>query len=223
MLLKEVLRKKTTWEAIFGVVFWLVLFIVVSYWVKGNIELVRSWIISDTIGMIVYVFLFIFETVIAPISLLPLIPIASNLWGILITGLLGVIAWTIGNGIIFFLCKKFRKPVLKRFVSMRIVNEFDSFLPRKHLYANLIILRIILPNDIFSYALGLLTDVKFKTYFITAVIGIIPYSFVMAYLGKADLMYQIIGSLIRLGLLVAGFVLVEHHKNKNRKIVLDFV
>ena len=54
-------------------------------------------------------------------------------------------------------------------------------------------LRAIIPVDILSYALGLFSKVDFKTYALATMIGIIPFTVILSYLGTVPLWYQVSG------------------------------
>lgn len=49
----------------------------------------------------------------------------------------------------------------------------------------IVALRVILPVDILSYALGMLSTVSFRTYTLASAVGILWFSFVFAYMGEA--------------------------------------
>lgn len=57
------------------------LFVLFSYIVQSNIEFFEGIIDFSFWGMFVYVLVVIIAVVIAPISTMPLLPVASNLWG----------------------------------------------------------------------------------------------------------------------------------------------
>ena len=91
-------------KAFFGLLIIVGLFILSSYLVRTNIEFVQSLIQNNFLGILTYILITIIAIIIAPISMMPLIPIASNLWGWFNAGLINIIGWTLGSFIVFFIC-----------------------------------------------------------------------------------------------------------------------
>ena len=188
------LSEKT--KAFFGLLIIIGLFVLSSYLVRTNIEFVQSLIKNNFLGMMVYILITIIAVVIAPISMMPLIPIASNLWGWLNAGLINLIGWTLGSFIVFFICRKYGVDLIKKFVSLKSINKFESKIPKENLFVDILLLRMIFPIDILSYILGLFSKVNFKIYSTATIIGLIPLAFIFSYLGTVKTLYQIIGILI---------------------------
>ena len=115
------------------------------------------------------------------------------------------------DGSSFFLCRKYGVYLIKKFVSLKEIQKLESKIPKENLFFDLILLRMIIPVDVLSYALGLLTKINFRTYALTTIIGIIPFAFVFSYLGTISWIYQIIG------FIAIGFVIVF----LNRKLLKD--
>ena len=178
------------------------LFILVSYYTKQNIEFLKELIGNDFRGVFIYILITIFAIVFAPVSMMPLIPLASNLYGVFYAAIINIIGWTIGSFIVFFICRKYGVSIIRKFVSLENIYKWENKIPKKKVFFTLILLRMSVPVDILSYALSLLTKINFKTYAITTIIGIIPFSFVFSYLGTIPLMYQLIGFVL------IGFVVV---------------
>ena len=188
------LSEKT--KAFFGLLIIIGLFVLSSYLVRTNIEFVQSLIKNNFLGMMVYILITIIAVVIAPISMMPLIPIASNLWGWINAGLINLIGWTLGSFIVFFICRKYGVDLIKKFVSLKSINKFESKIPKGNLFVDILLLRMIFPIDILSYILGLFSKVNFKIYSTATIIGLIPLAFIFSYLGTVKTLYQIIGILI---------------------------
>ena len=186
----------------------ILLFALSSYLVRQNIDFLKS-IIGNDFGILFYILIAIFAVVVAPISMMPLIPLASNIFGWLSAAVFSIVGWTIGSFIVFFISRKYGVPLIKKFVSLEKIEKFESKIPKENLFLDLILLRMIIPVDILSYALGLLTKVDFKTFALTTIIGIIPFAFVFSYLGTIPFKYQIIGILI--AIFIIG-VISEFHK-----------
>jgi uncharacterized membrane protein YdjX (TVP38/TMEM64 family) len=183
-------------KAFFGILIIVLLFILSSYFVRENIEVIKSFIGNDFIVILIYILISIIAIVIAPISMMPLVPIASNLWGWFYSGIIHIIGWTLGSIIVFFISRRYGVPLIKKFVSLEKINKFESKIPKENLFIDIVLLRMIIPIDILSYALGLFSKVDFKTYVLATLIGIIPFTFAFSYLGTIPLSYQIPGFIL---------------------------
>jgi uncharacterized membrane protein YdjX (TVP38/TMEM64 family) len=189
-------------------------FIYFSYLASEYEGVIRSLIISDFFGIIVYVFLLILESVIAPLSFIPLIAVASNLWGPFLAGTLNLIAWTIGASIIFFISRKYGKGIIAHFFPLEKISKIESRLPEEHVLLNIILLRIFVPADLLSYALSLLTKIKFRIYLLGTIIGLIPFSYIIAYLGVVKTEYQVLGFVMSVLILSVTYYVYRRKRRK---------
>ena len=183
-------------KAFFGLLIIIGLFVLSSYLVRTNIDFVQSLIKNNFWGILTYILITIIAVVIAPISMMPLIPIASNLWGWFNAGLINLTGWILGSFIVFFLCRRYGVNLIKKFISLGSINKFESKIPKENLFVDILLLRMIFPIDILSYILGLFSKVNFKIYSIATIIGLIPLAFAFSYLGTVKIFYQVIGILV---------------------------
>lgn len=161
-------------------------------------------------GMIVYVAITIVAVVIAPVSTLPLLPVAVGLWGSLSAALLSIFGWTVGAVVAFFLARRFGRPIIHRFVDLRNLEQFEKALPEEHIFWSLVFLRMALPVDVLSYAVGLFTKISFPTYFSSTVFGILPFAFVFSYAAALPPHYQLIAGAAGIGALFAGYKKIKN-------------
>jgi len=143
------------------------------------------------VGMATYVAAGIVATVVALVSTIPLIPIASELWGPLTTALLSIFAWGIGSIVAFLIARGYGRPLVARFADMEKVGKYEKALEGKYLFWNIVFLRMAVPVDILSYAIGLFSSVRLSTYALATFIGITPFAFVFSYVSRAPLILQI--------------------------------
>ena len=160
-------------------------------------------------GMLVYVLLAITSTVLAPINTLPLIPVATALWGGLTSALLSILAWTIGSVIAFLIARNFGKPLLEKYQDLENINRYEKLLGTKYIFWNIVTLRILIPVDILSYAIGLFTSIKLTTYTLATIIGVSPFAFILAYSSTLPPSLQIMVGLIFLSALYLGYKKVK--------------
>lgn len=163
-------------------------------------ELIGQYLDFGLLGMFVYVLAAILETVVAPISAIPLIPIASTLWGPFITALLTILAWSLGSIIAFGIARRYGKPYVAKFVSLKSVEAFEKALSEDYLFWNILFLRMAIPFDFFSYAVGLFSSIRLGQYILATVVGIAPFVFILSYASQASFWFQIgAGALVLVG------------------------
>jgi uncharacterized membrane protein YdjX (TVP38/TMEM64 family) len=149
----------------------------------------------------IYVLAAVLETVVAPISTIPLIPVASTLWGPFVTSLLTIFAWSLGSTIAFYIARKYGKPFIRRFVNIKSVEKFEKALSEEYLFWNILFLRMAIPFDFFSYAVGLFSSIRLGHYILATVVGIAPFVFILSYASQASWYLQIAaGGLVLVGL-----------------------
>lgn len=188
------------------------LFIGFSYLIQTNLDFFESIIGSGILGMLIYIFIEIIAIVVAPVTTLPLITVPSNLWGWVIAAILSIIGWTIGSVIAFVIARKYGVNIVKKFIPLKEINKLEKRVPHEHLFLSVVFLRMIIPIDILSYVLGLFSKMKLRTYALATFIGIMPFAFILAYLGGLPVQYQVIAFL--LGVTIFGIVYLIKRKNK---------
>ncbi len=141
---------------------------------------------------------------VAPVSALPLLPIASNVFGWVVAGWLSVVGWLIGSAIAFILSRRYGRPLVEKVVSLDKIGKIEKMIPEENLFWSIVFLRMSVPVDILSYVLGLFSHVKFRTYMLASLIGIIPFAFVFSYLGTLGIYYQLLALLIALIIILVG-------------------
>lgn len=134
------------------------------------------------LGMALYVVLVLTSIVVLPFSSLPLLPVAARVFGIWITAILSIIGWWIGC-LIAFQIARFGRKYLEKVTSLEAVDKMEQKIPKDIGFAGIVILRMVFPVDVTSFALGLLKHLSFSTYAIASLIGIIPFAFVWSYAG----------------------------------------
>jgi uncharacterized membrane protein YdjX (TVP38/TMEM64 family) len=174
--------------------FMLVLFVLVSYFSQAYFETIIHHLDAYTFsGMLFYVAGATLTTVIAPLSFLPIMPIAVMLWGSFLTAVLSILAWSLGAGIAFVIARKFGRPLVLKLLGEKKMQFAATILPRKRLFLAIVFLRMVLPVDLLSYALGLFVDMSFSRYMLATILGLTPFAFAFAYLADVGVWFQIIG------------------------------
>jgi len=209
-------KTKDRIKASFVLILILAMFFLMSYIVQSNLINLKFFYENKLLSVFIYILILILEVVILPLNSYPLVPIASNLFGWIPAATYSLIGWTIGSFIAFFIAQKYGKPILTKIVSLKDVEKFEKRIPQKHMFLSVVLLRIFLPTDIVSYALGFFTKMKKTTYITATLIGYIPMAFAVSYLGVIPLRYQIIGFVIGgLILLIGGWLMIKRFDKKN--------
>ncbi len=127
--MKKIFNKEFL-KVAFGAFVVLALFVLASVFAdKYQVEMQALVANEDGAGMVAYVFLTIIAVVLAPMSTLPLIPLASKMWGGFMAGILSVAGWTIGAQIVFLLARHFGKPLVKKIVSLDRLRGIEDRVP----------------------------------------------------------------------------------------------
>lgn len=153
-----------------------------SRWVSGS-----GWW-----GVLIYASVAAFTTVVAPLSSVPLMPLAASLWGPLVTALASIVGWQIGAMVSFYLSRRYGRKLVEAFVSKEKLAALEKRIPQKNLFWSIVLLRMAVPVDMLSYLLGLFKNLSWKVYGFATLIGITPFAFVFAYAGSLPLKFQLI-------------------------------
>jgi len=200
--------------AIFSVLLIVLFFVLFSYLVQENPDFFNGLIVDNFLGMFVYILLNIIAVVFAPITVLPLIAVATGLWGWVIAGVITILGWFFGSVIAFLIARKFGVPLVARFVSLDKIYEIEEKASIGNNFWSVLLLRMLIPVDILSYVLGLFSKIRLMPYAIATIIGITPFAFAFAYLGSVPIIYQIILGLIVLILFSVWIIYREVFLNR---------
>ncbi|MCF7843448.1 VTT domain-containing protein [Candidatus Gracilibacteria bacterium] len=210
--------KKKIVGALLGFIAISIVFILMSFLSHTFENEIRQIIGHDTYySRIIYVLITIFAIVLAPVSTLPLIPIVSNVWGWLVTAILSITGWVIGAQIAFLLARKLGKPFIEKFFSLEKIHSLEGYFTHKHLFWTVVFLRILLPVDLLSYALGLFSKMKSSAFFFATIIGVAPFAFIFSYVGNMSIRLQILTLIETLG--AVGLICVIYIIVKKRKLL----
>lgn len=174
---------------------------------RDKIRLIEPWVEQhEVLGAVIYVLAGMASVVLLPLSSLPLLPLAVSVWGVWMAGALSAAGWWLGALVAFWMARVARSS-LDRFVSLAALDKFERSIPPDLGFAGIVVLRLLLPVDVTSFALGLLRDLRFTTYAVASLIGILPFAFVWAYAGGklASGQYLVFAGMAT-ALIGAGFV-----------------
>jgi uncharacterized membrane protein YdjX (TVP38/TMEM64 family) len=169
-------------------------FISASCLAQHNLDFFKKYIAIGPLPLqiLVYVAILTVCAVLAPVDVAFLMPIVAALWGWPYAALISLIGWTLGSCIVFFLTRKYGLGLVKKLVGKDISN-YSKIMPKKNLFFGTVFLRIAIPADVVSYAIGLFTDVGFVPYLFATFLGYMPLAFFLAYAGTLPVYVQMIG------------------------------
>lgn len=151
-----------------------------SEWDMSGLE---RWIgLHPVLGAGIYLVALVASVVLLPLSSLPLLPLATRCFGVPLTALLSAAGWWIGC-LIAFQIARLGRGYLERVTSMAAIDRIEEKIPDDVGFGGIVVLRMILPVDAVSFALGLLKQLRFRTYATASLVGILPFAFVWSYAG----------------------------------------
>jgi len=162
-------------------------------------------------GVFLYLILNVLDAVIAPGATLPLIPVAARAWGRVPAALVTTAGWTLGSLIAFLIARRWGYPIVKKLTSRERIRQMGKYIP-DDLFWSIVLLRLVMPMDVMSYVLGLLTDISWSRYMLATAMGLTPSAFVLAYLGKLPNAYEIIMLGVALAVIVAAILIARRRK-----------
>lgn len=205
-------NRTSLWIIVFAIV---ILFIFSSYLTQQSVGFFKELIGDGAKGMMLYVLFVILEVVVAPVSVVPLIPVATAIWGWLVSALLFLIGWTLGSLIAFQIARRHGVPLLKREDTFKKIRKIENIIPERNIFWGIVLLRFTIPLDLLSYAIGIFSGVNWKVYTLATLVGFAPLTFALAYLGTFSTMYQII--LFVFGLIISSFFFSYYKKHDKIK------
>lgn len=150
---------------------------------QWDMSVLEAWIEAHAVlGAAAYIAALAASVVLMPLSSLPLIPFAASVFGVWTTALLSSAGWWIGC-LLAFQVARWGRRYLEHITSLNAVDRLEQKIPEDVGFAGIVMLRMILPVDVVSFALGLLKRLRFSVYAIASLIGIVPFALVWSFAG----------------------------------------
>lgn len=182
------------------------LFIVSSYFAQTKTEFITGLIKNNLIGILIYLLITVIAVVVAPITIFPILPMAANVFGWFQSAVITIFGWTIGAVIAFFIARKYGVPLVQKVIPVKRLWKYEEKVKNKDKFLGIVVMRMLIPVDILSYALGLFSKVSYKTYTIATFIGVIPFTLLYSYAGTVNLLIQVIIILIFLIIIILWLI-----------------
>lgn len=174
------------------------------------VNLVDSMKQRPVMSAVIYVFALISSVVFLPLSSLPLLPLAASVWGIVIGGTLSALGWWLGALLAFLLTRCIGRPILQYFISLHKLDQWEKRIPTDVTFLGIVLIRMIFPVEIPSFALGLFKNLSFKIYALASLIGILPFAYVMVAMGGAVATGQWFLLLLLMSFVALSIFLLHH-------------
>jgi uncharacterized membrane protein YdjX (TVP38/TMEM64 family) len=200
---KNLLVKEIASLVVFGLAFVVVSFLAQHY--KGQLaDIVESGGIVSVGGFVLLTAIFV--VFIIPLDIAFLIPIGASLWGPIPTALMSITGWALGASIAFGIARLLGVPIVEKSIGLERIRAVATRIPRHNLFWSVIMLRMLVPVDILSYALGLFSRMTWSSYVLATAIGVSPLGFYFAYAGALPFWYQLLAVVFALALAAVAFV-----------------
>ncbi len=204
--MKKISKKSLSRREIFPALFVVSLFIFGAFLMqKYGYLLEEITFLNGYKGVLFYIVITVIAVVIAPISTLPLLPLAVFRWGVFFAAFFSIIGWSIGSAIAFVLARRFGKPFIAKIISIKKIEEIENSIPKENFFISIVLLRIALPVDVLSYALGLFSSVSFKLFIFATIIGVAPFAFIFSYASALPIWLQGLLLLLSSVVLIGGY------------------
>ena len=194
-------------SSLIGIVLIILLFVASSYFAQKYVDEFGVMFERSFVGMLVYVFVSVVSIVVAPVSVMPLMPLASTLWGWKVAGVLSIVGWTVGAVIAFVLARRYGVPLVSKLLPMKSIYKFEKKIPDEHLFLTVVFFRMVIPVDGLSYFLGLFSKMSLRSYTLATLIGITPFAFVLAFVGTIDFYFQMLFLSLALFIFLIGLLI----------------
>ena len=145
-------------------------------WLEQVLAIERYWLTLTVYGL-----LLVGSTVFAPLTVAVTVPFMAEIFSPFAIFVTSWLSWMLGSMIVFWLSRRYGKPLVKRFFSMDRLEQWQNKMPTHLDFWVLLLLRTFVPADVLSYAVGLFSTINFRKYALATAIGIIPFTFILSY------------------------------------------
>ena len=170
------------WPSLRAALFVVVLFAAAVVLVRMFAAPIRAAVSEHAVlGVAVFVATSVVAVLMPVLTNLPLLPVAVLAWGPWWTAVLLLAGWIIGSALSFWLARRAREAILRRFPSVQRHAQIDRLIDPRHRVGSLVLLRMTFPVDVLSYALGLFSPrTTLAQTALSTALGAAPFAVVVA-------------------------------------------
>lgn len=151
---------------------------------------------SSAFGMTIFLLIGLLASLVPTMNPLPLVPIASALWGWPATGVMLVIIWAVAGQILFEMSRLFGKGRVEWMLPSGASHTVATLVSNKSRLRSFA-LRFVVDGEIISYAFGLFSTVSSIEFFLMSFFASIPAAMLIAYVGTMNVWIQ--GTMVGVG------------------------
>ena len=145
-------------------------------WLQQVLAINGYWLSLSIYGVVMMA-----AIVLAPLSIAVIIPFMAEIFGAFPIFMVTWFSWFVGSIIAFVITRRFGRPIAGRLFSLKRLERLERRLPKNMDFWVLLLLRLFIPADVLSYAVGLLSKISFRKYVSATAIGIIPFAFILSF------------------------------------------
>lgn len=139
--------------------------------------------VFKSFGPVIIILLIVLEVVIAPLPGFVITVSSGYIYGFYLGTIYTWIGNVLGASLAFWLARKYGRPFIERNVNLDKVKKYDVFFEEKKKFLWLLYIIPFFPVDLVSFASGF-SNLKYRFFFITMAISLIPNVFVFNYFGQ---------------------------------------
>ena len=145
----------------FAIIIILALFFWFSFKLQGILSktlLYSDYFISSHsfLSISIFILLAALSTIFSFFSSIFFVPFAINSWGNLITSSLLIIGWFLGGVAAYFIGKYLGRRIVSHFISPKRITYYEDLISNKMKFHLILLFRLVIPDEIPSYLLGIL-------------------------------------------------------------------
>ncbi len=199
------MQRIKSYEILGSILFISIFFISAYISQKYSVQIKEITSQASIYSIVIYISMTTLAIVVAPLSSVAIIPVASNAFGPFMAGLYSILGWFIGSILAFHISRTYLKPSIEKYKQMNYFIKRENTMKRSHFLLFHIFMRMAFPVDLLSYALGVLSKISFKDFIFTTLVGITPFAFLFSY-GALESVYIQIFVFLFAGALSGSFV-----------------
>jgi uncharacterized membrane protein YdjX (TVP38/TMEM64 family) len=138
--------------------------------------------------------------------------VAVHAWGRVIAALVTTVGWAAGSLIAFSIARRWGYPIVRKLTSIERLRGMKKYIP-EDLFWSIALMRLVLPMDLISYAVGLFTDISWSKHTAATALGLLPSAMLLAWLGQLPHAFELIAFGIGAAV-AAAYVAIAHRRHR---------
>ncbi|HAS84602.1 MAG TPA: hypothetical protein DCS23_00805 [Candidatus Yonathbacteria bacterium] len=141
---------------------------------------------NELLAIFVFVLTSALAALISPLTNIPLVPIATLIWGPIPTIIFLLAGWLIGDIIAYLIGRYYGYKVVSYFVSKEKVDDWSSMVKKHTTFSTALLLRVALPAEL-GYAFGIIRY-PLNLYIFITFLAELPFAIISTYASEAVLL-----------------------------------